>query len=123
MAFQEEAYKRFLNSAVTVAKRMAERDYGLVNIADTLTKLSLQHGNVFTSTPSPQDVSAMQGHHVKIGAAGELFVSAISINYIPFDVIRVGRSNTGYSPVFVLLSSLDPGLPSFGRDNWQSTIR
>lgn len=32
-------------------------------------------------------------------------------------------SNTGPSQVFVLLSSLDPELTGFGRDNWQSTIR
>lgn len=31
--------------------------------------------------------------------------------------------NFNFSQVFILLSSLNPSLQSFGRENWQSTIR
>lgn len=72
----EETYARLLNSAVDMAERMARRDYGVADVGGMIENLSLQDDDVFTSTCSAYDLSAMQGQHFKIGAAGELFVSA-----------------------------------------------
>jgi hypothetical protein len=56
----------------------------------------------------------------KVGAAGELYVSDTPIIFaIEWNMTLTTR----FSQVFELLSRLEPELPGFSRNNWQSTIR
>ncbi|OCL02139.1 hypothetical protein AOQ84DRAFT_424260 [Glonium stellatum] len=92
-------YCSFLDKVIAAARRATFPSRGPFNMSElsaSLTVDALGYDNVEESFRL-RSVSQLE-RDKKIGAAGELFV-------------------------FEVLSHLEPGLPSFSRHNWQSTIR
>lgn len=68
-------FDRLLGSAVTMAGRIAQRDYGVTDVTDALDNLSLQDDDVFVTTSLTYDILSRARQYTRIGVAGELFVS------------------------------------------------
>lgn len=71
----DRTFDQLLESAVTMAGRVAQRDYGVTDVANALDNLSLQDDSVFTTTSPTYDILSRARQYTRVGAAGELFVS------------------------------------------------
>ncbi|KAK3331475.1 hypothetical protein B0H66DRAFT_487633 [Apodospora peruviana] len=98
-AEEDAQYRALLNRVVTAARSATFPSEGAFDMSNLLDVLPTADDINFDGYPAARFRSSSQlERDKKIGAAGELYI-------------------------FELLSNLDPPLPGFNRDNWQSTIR